>query len=179
VPALCIIIGGFFLYKYFYSVDNYPTPYLETVSKYSEQYNVETPLIYAIMKAESNFDTVAISSAGAYGLMQILPTTGDLINITVKYPNYTSSLLLTTDCNIKFGTYFLRWLMNRPNLYDGLSYDNVIAAYNAGHSKVESWLANPLYSSDQKTLSVIPFDETASYVKTVNSYYYEYKKRLG
>jgi len=160
---------------------SYPTPYYELAEKYSEKYGVEMPLIYAVIKAESKFDANAVSSANAYGLMQILPSTGEWIAKNIDYKNYDDSLLFDPDCNIEFGCWYLNWLMKREALHynESQNIDLIIAAYNAGHNTVENWLEDPKYSSDGKTLENIPYGETASYVKTVEKYYNEYKVELN
>ena len=69
----------------------YPIKYEEYVSKYSEQYSVDKNLIYAIIKAESNFNENAVSNKGATGLMQLMPTTaiqlGKTINVDCNEEN--------------------------------------------------------------------------------------------
>ena len=177
LSAILITVSVATVNKYMRSL-NYPTPYYELVQEFSKKYNVEIPLIYAIMKAESRFDTNAVSPAGAYGLMQIMPDTAEGIARDLKVKDYDDSLLLDPRYNIEFGSWHINWLMKRENLHyaeGGENIETIAAAYNAGHSNVEKWLKDLRYSSDGKTLKRIPFGETDTYVQRVKDNYHEYK----
>jgi hypothetical protein len=94
----------------------------KAIIKYSKEFKVEAPLIHAIIETESRYVPEAISYAGAVGLMQVLPSTAEFLG----YDPDTEDLF-DIDTNIKYGTKFLRLLMDHfPDLRD------VISAYNAG-----------------------------------------------
>lgn len=145
----------------------YPKKYSLIVEKYSELYDVEEELVYAVIRTESHFDPDSESGAGAKGLMQITPECFDFLQniIPDDDKNYEVSDLYDPEINIKFGTYFLSYLLDR--------YDNVentaVAAYNAGFGAVDSWLSDPECSSDGKILSTILYSETENYVIKVEN----------
>ncbi len=148
----------------------YPREYAEYVSKYSAEYGVEEALIYAVILTESGFDADARSSAGAVGLMQLMPDTLDWLSRLMGEKEPTGDIS-DPETNIKYGTYYLHHLINR---FD--DKDTAIAAYNAGHGRVANWLNDTRYSDDGKTLKHIPLDETDNYVNRVNTRYEKYIK---
>ena len=75
VVILILIFIGFYLYTWGLKI-SYPDTYAEYIDKYSEKYNIEKAWIFAIIKAESNFDKTSVSKSGAKGLMQIMDETG-------------------------------------------------------------------------------------------------------
>lgn len=141
----------------------YQRHHVEEVEAAAKEFNVDESLIYAVIRTESRFDDDAQSSAGAIGLMQLMPDTftwlqehkdGKVI--------YTADALTVPEINTRYGTYYLSYLID---LYDDVP--TALAAYNAGTTNVDEWLQDPDYSSDGKTLTEIPYSETKSYVKKV------------
>lgn len=146
-----------------------PQKYAETVTKYSEEYDVPESVIYAVIKVESNFVPDAVSPRGAVGLMQITPDTFDwLCSKTGEEAN--ASFLYDPDTNIRYGTYFLSLLHNEYK-----AWDTVYAAYNAGRGRVNGWLASEEYNNNGR-LKNIPFKETADYVVKVEKAQQLYKR---
>ena len=143
----------------------YPKKYSEYVEKYSENYGVDENLVYAVIRTESHFNADDMSGAGAMGLMQITSECFDFLqnNIPDDSTEYDDSALYNPEVNIKFGTYFLSYLLDK--------YDNIektaLAAYNAGFGTVDNWLSDPACSKDGKNLDVILYPETENYVKKV------------
>ena len=143
----------------------YPKKYSEYVEKYSENYGVDENLVYAVIRTESHFKPDDVSGAGAMGLMQITSECFDFLqnNIPDDTTEYDDSALYDPEVNIKFGTYFLSYLLDR--------YDNIektaLAAYNAGFGTVDTWLSDPTCSKDGENLDVILYPETENYVKKV------------
>lgn len=170
-----LIIGGFKLYESFerqLEEDNHPLKYTDIVEKYSDAYNVPQELIYATIKAESNFDPKAESSAGACGLMQLLPTTfEELVHETNG--SETAEDIFDPEVNIKYGTYYMAKLYKRFG-----DWDTVHAAYNAGQTRVAQWLADPEYSKDGK-LTNIPYPETENYITKIKQYKEKYIQLYG
>lgn len=150
----------------------FPMPYREEVKKAAAESNVSEALLYAVMKAESNFDATAQSNKGAKGIMQMLPETAKWC--AEKKGKEMPDLTVTAD-SIDIGAYYLSYLLDRF----GGDEKVAVAAYNAGHGRVDTWLSDPRYSSDGKTLSKIPFPETEKYVKKVMLYKKIYERRLG
>lgn len=137
-----------------------PIEYSGYVEKYSEEYGVPSPIIYAVIKNESSFRPDAVSPRGAIGLMQLTPDTFDwLCSKTGEESN--SDLLYNPETNIRYGTYFLSLLHNEYQ-----SWDTVYAAYNAGRGRVNEWLSLEEYNNNGR-LKNIPYKETAEYVEKV------------
>ena len=139
----------------------YKKEYVEYVEKYSKEYNVEENLIYAVIKAESNFNPEAKSEKNAIGIMQIMNSTAEDVakdlNIEV-----TESKLSEVELNINIGTKYLSTLLQK--------YNNVglaITAYNAGIGKVDSWIENGTIKADGSDLENIPYKETNNYVRKI------------
>ncbi len=148
-----------------------PIKYEEYVIKYAKEYDLDENFVYAIICAESSFRADAQSSAGAKGLMQLMPQTAKWLK--EKYHmDLDENNLFDPETNIHFGCQYLKYLNER--------FDNdmtlVLAAYNGGEGNVRKWLKSSIYSSDGKTLTNIPYKETANYVKKVSTYYELYQK---
>ncbi|HBL83813.1 MAG: hypothetical protein A2Y17_08265 [Clostridiales bacterium GWF2_38_85] len=139
---------------------SYPLEYVELVEKYSAEYAVPKELIYSVIRTESRFDPDAKSHAGAVGLMQIMPDTRGWIMFRLGIEDEVD--ILDPEVNIKFGTYLLSYLMTQFQ-----DESSIIAAYNAGNTKVKTWLTDSRYSDDGITLKDIPYPETEAYVEKV------------
>lgn len=141
----------------------YPLSYYEIVMEQSEKNDLDPTLVYGIIRAESSFDTNAVSRADARGLMQMTPQTFEWVQTMIPdSENLTADDLFDPKVNIQFGCELLSLLLSH--------YENesaAICAYNAGIGNVDSWLENPEYSSDGVTLDEIPFGETREYLKRV------------
>lgn len=117
--------------------------YKDIIAEFSQKYQIEEPLIYAIMEQESAFNPKAKSHIPAYGLMQLVPTSGGLdanrfVNGKNEVP--TESYLFNPRNNIELGTAYLHMLMFRYNLKNITDTECrrlcVIAAYNTGEGNV-------------------------------------------
>ena len=163
--VICAIFVFLFLnrnavLKYFY-----PKRYEEIVNKYQTEYNVDANLIYAVIKAESNFNNEAESTQGAIGLMQLMENTAkDVANkngIELDGENIRECLL-NEDTNINIGTKYLQTLIDR--------YHNIevaLAAYNAGIGTVDGWIERGIISADGSDIENIPYRETNNYVRKI------------
>lgn len=149
----------------------YARPYKDIVYVKSSKYGVDPLLIYSIMKAESKFDSQAISPSGAKGLMQIMNKTGTWGAEVCGISNFAPDQLFNPEINIEIGTWYIAKLLSQ---YEG-NIDTALAAYNAGSGNVAKWKANTAYSLDGKTIHRIPFKETDNYIKRVNFNYWVYK----
>lgn len=145
----------------------FPLKYKEQVFKYSDEYNVDPYLIYAVIKAESKFNPDAISNKDAKGLMQLLETTASEISI------YETLDLFDVDINISLGTKYLSSLISR---YNG-NYYLAICAYNAGMGNLDKWLDNGIINKNLSNHldNNIPINETKDYLKKVINNYNSYK----
>lgn len=137
-------------------------------------------LVHALIRQESQFDPNAVSSSGALGLMQIMPATGKYISKKSGLMHNTSWLTAKPDHNVKFGGWYINYLIDK---FDG-SLPLAIAAYNAGPGRVNQWLAQ---FGDPRTgqidmldwMEIIPVYETRNYVQRVLEGYEVYQAKLG
>ena len=160
LSVLCGLLFDFFCDKYERSA--YPKGYEEYVEKYASEYGVPEYMVYAVIKTESDFQSGAVSDAGAVGLMQMMPDTFNWLTTLTK-EKLDKGLLYDPETNIKYGTYYLSYLYLKYG-----SWDTVYAAYNAGEGNVDDWLGDALEADGAKKLESIPFEETEDYVKRVN-----------
>ena len=154
----------------------YPLKYEEYVEKYASEYNVPPSLVYGIIKTESDFDPKAVSSAGALGLMQMMPDTFTWLSSSEHLDeNLPVSSIYEPDVSIRYGVYYLKYLYEKFN-----DWETVAAAYNAGEGNVSQWLNDPEYCDKDGSLKKIPFEETKKYTHKVtlakNFYERTYKK---
>ena len=135
--------------------------FADMIEQYSYENEVDPYLTAAVIFCESKYDPDAVSKAGARGLMQIMPTTGQEIAETLGVP-YGDDTLFDPETSIRFGTYYLRYLLNR--------FDNripvAVAAYNAGPGKASQWL-NEYGLNEEGAIRYIPYGETDRYVTKV------------
>ncbi|MDD4237850.1 MAG: lytic transglycosylase domain-containing protein [Desulfotomaculaceae bacterium] len=144
----------------------YPLPYQDTIAFYGKVYNVDPVLITAVIKAESNFDSKAVSERGARGLMQIMPETGIWAASQTGETDFDPELLFDPETNIKLGTWYLSDLGEE---FEG-STVLILASYNAGRGNVKEWLAGKTLINPEGSISQIPFSETRNYVRKVLLY---------
>ena len=139
----------------------YKKEYSEYVSKYSQEYEVDENLIYALIKAESNFNANAVSAKDAQGLMQLMYSTAE--DVAKKNGiELTEENILDPEININIGTKYLSTLLKK---YDCLEV--ALAAYNAGSGNVDRWIANGTIKADGSDIENIPFKETNTYVRKI------------
>ena len=151
----------------------YPLRFEEEIVANAERFDLEAWHVAAVVKCESSFRTDAVSSVGAIGLMQIMPDTGEWLSGKFSEKSiFTESMLYDADTNLKYGCWYLSWLMER------YGYDRTVAtaAYHAGHGTVDRWLDTPEYSRDGHTLSYIPYDSTRAYVERVEKACEKYRE---
>ena len=143
----------------------YKKEYSEYVEKYSQEYNVDENLVYAVIKAESNFNPNAKSSKDAIGLMQLVESTAKEICKKVDIRLTDDELrekLFEPEININLGTKYLSILIEK--------YQNVeieITAYNAGIGTVDKKKKKSIIKSDGSDIENIPYKETNNYVRKI------------
>ena len=172
--ALFIFIIFLILFKDSILKIFYPKKYEEIVSLYAKEYNVDENLIYAVIKAESNFDEKAVSNKNALGLMQIMEDTAKDIakknNIQVDENNARQDILDINN-NINIGTKYLETLLEK--------YQNTelaLAAYNAGTGNVDNWIEKNVLNKDGSNIENVPYKETNNYVRIILQNYKIYTK---
>lgn len=165
IIIVTIIIGSIFLLK-----DNllkiiYPKTYNEIISIYGEKYQVEENLIFAVIKAESNFDKNAVSNRNAIGLMQVMESTAKEVankhKINIQAEDMKGQL---TDVykNIEIGTCYLSSLIQKYG-----NKEVALAAYNAGTGTVDGWIEKGVILKDGSNIENIPYKETNNYVRKI------------
>ncbi|MGA2320784.1 MAG: lytic transglycosylase domain-containing protein [Solirubrobacteraceae bacterium] len=124
--------------------------------------HLDPALIAAVIYAETKFEPRP-SSAGAQGLMQILPATAYYLARLSGGSRFTAGDLATPRVNLAYGSYYLRYLLNH---YDGNEMLTV-AAYNGGIANVDNWVEQARAGGRELTVEAIPFGETRDYVRRV------------
>lgn len=177
VVVLLITAGVFFAGRAVFRAV-YPMDYSREIDKYAEEYSVPRVLLYAVIHTESGFDKDAVSSAGALGLTQITPDTFHWLQ-TKTGESLPDEALYEPETAVRYCALFYSLLLSE---FDN-DWGTAVAAYHAGRGQVNSWLKNPEYSADGKTLSTIPTKDTNHYVnkvlKAVEIYYNLYEKEFS
>ena len=139
----------------------YKKEYSKYVSKYSQEYEVDENLIYALIKAESNFEADAVSSKNAQGLMQLMPSTAEEVALQNGI-QLTEENISNPEININIGTKYISTLLERYKCVE-----IALAAYNAGIGNVDKWIENDVINADGSDIENIPFKETNTYVRKI------------
>lgn len=140
--------------------------------------HLDPALIAAVIYAESKFEPRE-SSAGAEGLMQILPATAYYLAHLSGGSSFTASDLGTPRVNVAYGSYYLRYLLDHYSGNEMLA----VAAYNGGLANVDRWVAQAESAGHALSEREIPFPETREYVQRVlgaqRDYRATYPRELG
>jgi soluble lytic murein transglycosylase len=141
----------------------YLTPYRTEFSNAAREQGIDEELLYGIARQESRFVPDIVSSAGAVGLMQLMPGTARWVAKQLTVADYTPSRIASVDVNTQFGAYYFKYWQERLGRLPALA----AAAYNAGPSRAQAW--RPATGSIEGAIWVetIPFNETRDYVKRV------------
>ena len=150
----------------------YPRPYWESIVRYSNEYKVDPYLVVALMREESLFNSQARSKAGALGLMQIMPATGQGIAKGLQMEWEGPEMLLVPQTNIRFGICYISSLKKRFNNNPIL----MLSGYNAGPNATRKWLDKSPSDVDMDIfVANIPYSETHYYVTRVLKSYWIYR----
>jgi soluble lytic murein transglycosylase len=141
----------------------YPFPYRDLIEKHARSRGINPFFMAALIRQESMFNPTATSSAGARGLMQVMPSTGRSLARSLRIRRFNATMLYTPEANLRIGS---RFLADQIRTWGG-RVDYVLAAYNAGPSRVERWRQFPESRDADLFLERIPFDETRDYVRIV------------
>ncbi len=153
----------------------FPLGYYPSVLQAAQSQQIDPTMIYGLIRQESAFDPNAGSSAGALGLMQLMPATGEMVARRFNEAPPSVYALLEPERNVRYGAAYLRGLLERFSNHFALA----AAAYNAGPGRVERWLpANGSLPADL-WVETIPFSETRQYVAAVLSHAVIYQARLN
>ena len=143
----------------------HPTPYARNISQQAQSLDLDPALIYGVIRQESRFDAQIKSSAGAIGLMQVMPKTGRWVAKRMNIKRFKTRQLATPDVNLQLGSNYLHTLLTKYSA----SVPMATAAYNAGPSRVAQWRpkANEPAMEAAIWMELIPFSETRNYVQKV------------
>lgn len=141
----------------------FPLPLQDDLAKVARNSDVDPYLVAGLIRQESEFNPVVVSRAHAFGLMQLLPSTGRLIARKDGIAPFTSSMLFDPVVNLKLGVSFLRTQLDRWNG----NLEETLAAYNAGPARVQQWIAGAHFREPAEFVESIPFNETREYVQSV------------
>ena len=155
-------------------IQRYPTPYIAQVEPRARNVALDPAWVYGLMRQESRFIMDAKSSAGAKGLMQLMPATAKWVAKKIGMDHYHPGKVTDMDINVTLGTNYMRMVL------DGLDNHPVLAsaAYNAGPGRARKWRAEtPLEGAIYA--ETIPFNETRDYVKKVMANAMHYAAVMG
>lgn len=163
IAVIFVVIVNLFIVGFFFV---FPKKHMSIISKYASEYNLPASVVASVINIESGYDNLAISDAGAIGLMQLMPSTADEISEKLSIDKYD---LKDIETNIMFGCYYLRYLLN---LFDN-NLINSLCAYNWGLRNVQDWLNKGNIDSDGN-ITNIPIKETKGYIEKfkINKFVY-------
>ena len=152
-------------------LSRYPMTYAPEIRAAATEFSLDPAYVASVVLAESSFDAEAVSSAGAIGLMQIMPSTGEWIAGKLD-DAFDVQRLYEPSVNLRYGCWYLRFLLDR---YDG-DMRTASTAYHQGQGRVDEWLQDPEYSQDGRTLTAISSAVTDTYVSRIMESYEHYKE---
>lgn len=144
----------------------FPMPYRQKVMMHATAKQLDPSIVYGVMRRESLFDPRAKSSAGALGLMQLMPATARSVAKGLGLKRPRQSDILKIENNINFGTQYFRTVLNQF----GNNISLAAAAYNAGPSNVKRWLPSGKTMPADLWVALVPYKETRHYVEAVLAY---------
>ena len=153
---LCVFLAHtYFNYKY-------PLNYKEDIIKQANVNSISPALVASLINAESGFNAMAVSSKGAIGLMQIMPSTASFMALQLNIENFNEEMLFNPAINIKIGCKYLGYLSKKFS-----DIKVVLSAYNAGETVVKTWLKQEKFSPDGTTLITTPYKQTNAYTEKI------------
>lgn len=136
-----------------------PKRYDDIIDKYSSEYGVDRSLVKAVIFKESRFKETAVSSKGAIGLMQLMPSTALWLMNKLEIDDYK---IESADNNIRLGTYYLSYLMKIMDADE----EHALLAYNAGPENAKRWINAEGYNKKDMD-TYVDFNETRKYVREI------------
>lgn len=141
----------------------FPRPYWSDLTRYATANQLDPFLVASLIRQESEFNPTVVSYANAWGLMQVLPSTGSKLAHEMKIGRFNSDQLLVPSTNLQLGTHYFRALVDRF----GGKVEYALAAYNAGPERVDDWLATGKFRDTAEFVESIPFTQTREYVQAI------------
>jgi soluble lytic murein transglycosylase len=153
----------------------YLAPFRAQFASAAQEQGIDEEILYGIARQESRFVSDIVSSAGAVGLMQLMPATARWVARQLLVTDYAPSRIADVSLNTQFGAFYFKYWQERLGRLPALA----AAAYNAGPSRAQAW--RPATGSVEGAIWVetIPFNETRDYVKRVLANTMLYTHALG
>ena len=153
----------------------FPIDYWPLIRRYSSEHQLDPYVVAALIAQESTFTADVKSAANAYGLMQLLPSTGRQYAKALGLPGrFSLSMLTTAETNMKMGTAYFADLVKQ---FGGAHF--ALASYNAGASRIAKWMAAKPGLERDEFIDDIPFPETQNYVKRILGTAEDYRRLYG
>ncbi|MDX2027670.1 MAG: transglycosylase SLT domain-containing protein [Alphaproteobacteria bacterium] len=175
MPSLAMQLGGIAVNAdgRRYDAALYPLPPWQP----EEGFQVDRALLYALMRHESRFDPEAVSGRGACGLMQLMPTTANLVANSNVTKGECAGRMLDPSFNMALGQRYVRHLASQPMIGDNLLL--MLAAYNSGPGNLARWMDRGMRQDPLLFIESLPVRETRDYVQQVLTHYWSYRARLS
>ena len=141
----------------------YLAPYRPQFAAAAREQGLDVELLYGIARQESRFVAGIVSSAGAVGLMQLMPATARWVAKKLAISDYSPSRIADVDLNTQLGAFYFKHWLERLGRLPALA----AAAYNAGPSRAQAWRPAAAPLEGAIWVETIPFNETRDYVKRV------------
>ena len=141
----------------------YLAPYRTEFETAAKSHDIDVAMLYGIARQESRFATDIVSSAGAVGLMQLMPGTARWVAKQLARTDYRPAAIADADLNTQFGAYYFKYWFERLDRMPALA----AAAYNAGPGRAQAWRPAAVPLEGAIWVETIPFNETRDYVKKV------------
>jgi soluble lytic murein transglycosylase len=156
----------------------FPVDYWPLIRKHAVARGLDPYLIAALVAQESTFDADVRSPANAWGLMQVLPSTGRQLARSLKLRRFNTASLTNPEINVRLGTlYFERLVKQFGGKGHGEHY--ALASYNAGENRVERWINERPPLPQDEFIDDIPYPETQNYVKRILGTAEDYRRLYG
>lgn len=152
----------------------FPLAYEQEIKSYAKNNRIPPEFVYAIIRQESSFRENATSSAGAMGLMQVMPRTAKMVAQRNKIAYQDQKQLFVSQKNLMIGIGYLQHLAKQFNNHPAL----MAAAYNAGPHQVNFWLRNHRPKAIDIWIETLPWHETRNYLKNVIAFFAVYQYRM-
>jgi len=141
----------------------FPLPYRQVLMSQSQRRDLDPYIVAGLIRQESEFNPRAVSRSRAYGLTQLLPSTGRSMARQSGIRRFRTNMLFQPELNLRLGISYLHHLLTQ---WRG-KWEHTLASYNAGKSRVEEWLTWGDYREPAEFVETIPFTETREYVQAV------------
>ena len=150
----------------------YPLYYREIIQRHSQEFEIDPLFVASMIREESRYNAEIASWAGALGLMQIMPATGQDLARRLRIRRFRTAMLLNPEINIKMGTWYMKHLMDKFENNHAL----VAGAYNGGPGRIQRWLNEMDVSDFDEFIEDISITETRRHIKKVIDSYRIYKE---